>query len=198
MFINLIKRENGFYVSSLEIAEKFGKRHKNILRDIETLGTSEQFGRLNFEPSNYTNSQGKNMPMFLLTRDGFSILAMGFIGKEAMEWKEKFIEAFNQMEQTIKEQIPLLQQEIQQLKAQQRQLPPVKLPHKNKGTVIVPVPVNTLYGTDIEYRRVKKNDNRISDISYKEGELKRLSQICKGLSSKIDRLTHEIAKDRRR
>jgi Rha family phage regulatory protein len=84
--------------TSLIISDVFDKHHKNILRAIERLECSEEFGRLNFEPSSYLNEQNKPQPMFNITRDGFMWLAMGFTGKPAAEFKEKFIEAFNAME----------------------------------------------------------------------------------------------------
>ena len=88
--------------NSLMVAEKFEKRHDNVLRDIEKLECSSEFRLLNFEESSYTNSQNKTLPMIEMTRDGFAILCMGFTGKDAMEWKEKYIAAFNAMEDIIK------------------------------------------------------------------------------------------------
>ena len=88
-------------VSSLDIAEHFGKQHKNILRDIERLEIPDDFRRLNFEPSSYVNGQNKEQPAYNLTRDGFSFLVMGFTGKKANEWKVKYIEAFNLMEKEL-------------------------------------------------------------------------------------------------
>lgn len=90
-------------VSSLDVAEKFGKNHKEVLRAIQNLlGELESdFGQRNFAPSSYTNSQNKEQPLFNLTRDGFSLLAMGFTGKKALAWKVKYIEAFNAMEAAL-------------------------------------------------------------------------------------------------
>lgn len=87
--------------TSLLVAEKFNKRHKNVLRDIEKMECSDSFTRLNFEPSEYQDSTGRTLPMYLITRDGFTFLAMGFTGKEAATWKEKFISAFNKMEKQL-------------------------------------------------------------------------------------------------
>lgn len=69
--------------SSLMVAEKFGKEHKNVLRDIQNLECSQEFTKLNFELSNYKDSTGRKLPMYEMTRDGFTFLAMGFTGKEA-------------------------------------------------------------------------------------------------------------------
>ncbi len=90
--------ENHPITTSLQVAEKFEKDHDNVLRDIRNLECSEDFRLLNFEESSYTNKQGREMPMFTMTRDGFAFLALGFTGKAAAEWKEKYIAAFNAME----------------------------------------------------------------------------------------------------
>ena len=87
--------------TSLIVAEKFGKLHKNVIRDIENLECPEEFSGLNFEPGSYTDAQNQERPMYLITRDGFTLLAMGFTGKEAMAWKLKYIHAFNEMEKMI-------------------------------------------------------------------------------------------------
>ena len=88
--------------TSLIVAEAFDKEHRNILRDISQLECSEEFSQLNFEPSAYMN-RGKQYPCFNITRDGFTFLAMGFTGKKAAEFKERFIAAFNAMEQALRE-----------------------------------------------------------------------------------------------
>lgn len=100
--------------SSRDIAEHFGKEHKNVLRDIETL----QEGMLNFEQTpmffktTYIHPQnGQEYPMYLMNRDGFTILAMGFTGKAALEWKLKYIEAFNAMESELRSQQTALPQD---------------------------------------------------------------------------------------
>ncbi|ESX96962.1 Rha family transcriptional regulator [Mesorhizobium sp. LNJC403B00] len=85
-------------VDSLAVAERFGKLHKNVLRDVEGIECSEEFYRLNFEPIEYEDNRGRLQPMFRMTRDGFSLLVMGFTGPRAMRWKERYIQAFNMME----------------------------------------------------------------------------------------------------
>ncbi len=99
--IAIIKQNDQLWTTSLDIAEKFGKRHKNVLQSIENLECSEEFKRLNFRPSSYLNQQKKEQPMYLISKKGFSLLAMGFTGKKATEWKEKYIDAFNQMEKAV-------------------------------------------------------------------------------------------------
>ena len=63
---------------SLQIAETFKKEHKNVIRDIECLDCSEQFRRLNFELSSYRNQQNKRQKKYLITKDGFTFLVMGY------------------------------------------------------------------------------------------------------------------------
>jgi Rha family phage regulatory protein len=90
--------------TSLKVAEHFGRDHKNVLQSIENLGCSIEFTELNFQPSSYKDASGKLNPMFEMTRDGFTLLAMGFTGKEAMKWKEAYITAFNAMEAELQRQ----------------------------------------------------------------------------------------------
>lgn len=95
-------------VSSREIANNFKKNHKEVLRgidnQIEVLGGAQNCAGL-FIESKYQHPQNKQYyKEYLLTRDGFSLLVMGFTGAKALQWKLKYIEAFNKMEQYIKEQ----------------------------------------------------------------------------------------------
>ena len=88
---------------STDIAKHFGKQHKNVLRDLEALDIPEDFNRLNFEPVEYIDAKGEKRRAVRLTRDGFTLLAMWFTGKKAMAWKVRYIEAFNAMEDTLKQ-----------------------------------------------------------------------------------------------
>ena len=88
-------------VSSLDVAETFGKRHDNVLKDIRELECSDDFRLLNFEESAYLNSQNKKQPMYYMTRDGFTILVMGYTGEKAMRFKEAYIKQFNAMEKAL-------------------------------------------------------------------------------------------------
>jgi len=104
---NLIQvRENNLVTTSLLIAEKFDKNHFHILRDIESLiAEIEDKPILDcpkmFEKSHYVSSQNKSLPMYFITRDGFTLLVMGFTGSEALKWKLKYIQAFNEMEEAL-------------------------------------------------------------------------------------------------
>jgi Rha family phage regulatory protein len=98
----MTEKDGAPVVSSRYIAQVFGKRHDNLLSTIRNLACSSEFRLLNFKESCYKNEQGKRQPEFLLTRDGFSILIMGFTGKKAIAFKEAYINRFNQMEEFIK------------------------------------------------------------------------------------------------
>lgn len=100
--ITKINHEERTVVSSLDIAETFGKEHRRVLQDIREIGCSEEFRLHNFVQSSYENSQGKQQPMFLVTRDGFVLLAMGYTGELAMRFKEAYIKQFNAMESALR------------------------------------------------------------------------------------------------
>jgi len=83
------------------IADVFGKTHRDVIRALSLLECSEQFRKDNFTDSSYTSQQGKKLSCVEMTRDGFTFLCMGFTGKRAAEWKESYINAFNQMEKGL-------------------------------------------------------------------------------------------------
>lgn len=92
--------------NSLMVAKMFGKDHKTVLRTIETItdlksGLSEEFNRRNFVPISYKDSMNRKQKAYALTRDGFTLLAMGFTGKKALQFKEAYIKRFNEMEKLI-------------------------------------------------------------------------------------------------
>lgn len=103
--ITLFNQDGRILASSLDVAEKFGKSHNHVIRDIEDIISKSDCPNLDsemFVESTYQNSRGKTYKCYLMNRDGFSLLAMGFTGKEALQWKLKYIEAFNKMEETLK------------------------------------------------------------------------------------------------
>src|SRR6266702_3420616 len=83
------------------IADRFGKKHQHVLDGIRKVVCSESFSRSNFRRSDYVDYRGKTQPMYEVTRDGFSFLAMGYTGKKAAAFKEQFIDAFNRMEKAL-------------------------------------------------------------------------------------------------
>ncbi len=94
-------------VDSLFVAATFEKQHYNVLRDIGRItasnsGLSPEFIALNFEGNTYRDVRGRKLPRYLLTRDGFTMLVMGYTGSKAMHFKELYIHRFNEMEQCIR------------------------------------------------------------------------------------------------
>ena len=96
---------NKVVTTSLQVSKVFEKTHHNVLRDIRNLECSSDFQAFNFESSFYLrklpNNATKKEPMYYLTRDGFTFLAMGFTGKIAARFKEAYITAFNEMERKL-------------------------------------------------------------------------------------------------
>lgn len=103
MLVEIIKlnKEEVTVVTSLDVAETFGKRHADVLRDVEHLECSEEFRERNFALSSYKSLQNKTFPMYLITRDGFTLLVMGYTGEKAIKFKEGYIRQFNAMEKAL-------------------------------------------------------------------------------------------------
>lgn len=111
------------FTTSIDVAEKFGKGHNIVLRSIRKIiadshagpvckkdygskipvckNGGSSFAESNFKESAYLDEQNQQRPMFEMTKSGFSILAMGFTGKKALEWKIKYEQAFSAMEQAL-------------------------------------------------------------------------------------------------
>src|SRR5574344_145116 len=94
--------------TSLKVAEVFEKEHKHVLDAVRRLMRSAENSAViqMFQESIYLDEQGKERPMFIMNRDGFTLLAMGFNGKKALEFKIAYINAFNAMEAELKSQKP--------------------------------------------------------------------------------------------
>lgn len=113
-------------VDSLFVADFFEKQHKHVLRDIAkitqpTSGLSEEFIKSNFKEDKYKDVTGRKLPCYQMTRDGFTMLVMGYTGTKAMRFKELYIKRFNEMEEFIKtlvsarQEFPLLTENIKLL-----------------------------------------------------------------------------------
>ena len=98
--MDLVTINNGQAVTtSMKIAEYFGKKHQHVMEKIRKLldELPSEWGVSNFRQSSYFNVQGKEQPCYEMTKDGFTLLAMGFTGKKAIEFKINYINAFNEM-----------------------------------------------------------------------------------------------------
>ncbi|WP_283595131.1 Rha family transcriptional regulator [Limosilactobacillus galli] len=88
--------------TSLQVAKSFEKQHKNVLQSIQNLAAENSATRNMFVEGTYVN-RGKEYPMVYMNRDGFSLLAMGFTGAKALQFKLAYIEAFNEMEDNLRQ-----------------------------------------------------------------------------------------------
>lgn len=145
--------------NSLLVAEKFGKNHRDVLESIRELvrGCAENSADPMFAESTYTNEQnGQEYPMFLMNRDGFTLLAMGFTGKKAFKFKLDYIAAFNAMEQQLKEkrkpltgaeyllqQAQLMVEQERRLKSVERRLDAMEQERDENGKLLLQVPVSS-------------------------------------------------------
>lgn len=114
--INITNNSGILTTGSKEVALNFGKQHKNVLQNIDNImvqmNSAENSAQLNinsaqnlaqyFISDEYRDSSGKLNRQYQLTRDGFTLLVMGFTGAKALQWKLKYIEAFNKMEEALK------------------------------------------------------------------------------------------------
>ena len=113
----VLSTQNGEPVaSSRQIAESFEKNHRDVLRAVDGLKEDvRNFAQMFFE-TEAPDSYGRPQRTYLMNRDGFTLLAMGFTGKAALEWKLKYIQAFNEMEKKLSApQMPKLSKEMQAL-----------------------------------------------------------------------------------
>ncbi|WP_074013456.1 Rha family transcriptional regulator [Candidatus Sodalis sp. SoCistrobi] len=94
----VIIRNGKAVTTSLDVADYFDKRHERVLDKIRNLDCSPRFTEHNFVSSEYTDSTGRKLPMYTMTKDGFVFLVMGFTGKKAAAFKEAYIAEFNRME----------------------------------------------------------------------------------------------------
>ena len=111
----ITERDGVPVTTSRAVAEQFGKSHAHVIRDIETLITKlhepnldsetdslSDFASTHFQPFSALDTRGKEQPIYLLTRDGFTLLAMGFTGAKALQFKVAYINAFNRMEMLLR------------------------------------------------------------------------------------------------
>lgn len=109
----ILSTQNGEPVaSSRQIAENFEKNHRDVLRAVDNLKEDvRNFAQMFFE-STEPDSYGREQRTYLMNRDGFILLVMGFTGKAALEWKLKYIQAFNEMEKKLAQRPQLSRSEL--------------------------------------------------------------------------------------
>ncbi|EAJ7535924.1 phage antirepressor Ant [Campylobacter coli] len=99
--VNLNIKENKVFINSLDLAKVFNKNHRHILQTTKNQPQND-FTESNFILSTYKDKKGELRPCYNLTRDGFSLLVMGFTGEKAYKWKIEFIKVFNEMEKRLR------------------------------------------------------------------------------------------------
>lgn len=115
----VIMKDKQAVTSSLQVAESFNKNHQHVLRSIDGLKKDvSNFGQM-FIETNLPDSYGRNRRGYYMNRDGFTLLAMGFTGDKALQFKLQYIKAFNEMEQQVKFQVPATLPEALRLAADQ-------------------------------------------------------------------------------
>ena len=182
----VFEKEGKFFTDSLMIASTFERKHFNILELIKNLDCSKEFRDLNFQVSSYTNLQNKEFIKFVLTRDGFSMIAMGLTGSKAVQFKEMYINQFNQMEKALKEQYSKpIQKELSAmelmaitLKGFQEQETKVLFEIKKESESIKHETNQVLQKQKIEFdKQFKALDERISNIPTANQPTEQLSFI---------------------
>ena len=156
--------------TSLLVAETFEKEHRNVLKSIRKLMTAKNVAVAKmFDEQMYVNDQGKEQPMFYMNRDGFTLLAMGFTGDKAIDFKVEYINAFNKMEAELKSQqtkqlsaAESLLQSVQLLVAHERQLAILEHNQKNMQGAISSL-YDKVYGMQFETDMVKQKLNNEID-----------------------------------
>lgn len=169
--------------TSLAVSQHFNKKHQHILEAIRNLECSPEFGASNFRLSSYTTSQGKQLPMYEITRDGFSFLCMGFTGAVAAAWKEKYIAAFNAMEQELQQPASRLETHMAQLAAGMNTLlAQNRMVHKY---------IALLEMNQKGRRRIKREDEaiilRLRDEGLSQADIARLLRIS---ATAVNRIIH--------
>lgn len=140
---NLVQISNGKTVTnSLLVSEKFNKQTQHVNRAIKDIIGSVQNWTDMFSEAYYKDSQGKEQPYFLMNRDGFSLLVMGFTGKKAMQFKLEFINAFNAMEKQLQNsiQVPTTFSQALRLAAEQAE----QIEAQKKHTAVIAAQLSTI------------------------------------------------------
>ena len=193
--VSIVERNGSFFVSSEQIAEKFGKPHKNIIRTIRNLkkDLSNDFYGLNFEPVDIPDKNkfyGNNPAVrYMITRDGFSILVMALTGRKAGIWKERFLEAFNSMEKQIIGEIPKLKARIAELEARK---PQKRLPSPEKSTLMTPQYQEDLLGKMILVGFERCVIKTLDKVDLLEAQQVHMLKIIEGLHSKFEAVASQL------
>lgn len=195
--------------TSLQVAEYFGKPHYDVLKSIKSLDCSDLFRDGNFSLSCYTKKNGnitKSYPMYYMTRDGFTFLAMGFTGKVAAKFKEAYINAFNEMEDILRSgqenryALSILKSELTKVnKNLRRAITTGRLKYGNSYGPAGDIPSSfSLYEQDSYIKNVKNImahvNNALLTAYFLNTELQKKDETIQELEQTIKRIRLETAK----
>lgn len=160
LFRELVIAKHGeVFTTSRQVAELFGKEHRNVLRAIRLLDCDEEFTALNFELTDFIDKNGDPRPEYLMTKDGMVFLVMGFTGKKAAQFKLLYIRAFNWMAEKIRitHELTSWQRDFTRREA-------------------VSVANGTLHGQGLARRRIEKHA-----LSHEQAAIHAKLQLCLNL-----------------
>lgn len=184
-------REDRAVCTSLDVAETFGKAHDKVMRDIREIGCSPEFNAANFGDITYLDSRNRKQKACIMTRDGFTLLVMGYTGELAMKFKEAYIKQFNAMEEALRGKLlerekgisvrQALTKAIQQSNENERM-------HGHAYSIYTNCIYKVLFGNDANQLRelygIKKTDN-LRDCFSKE-ELSAIQSMEMLISGCVD------------
>ncbi|PUD95513.1 hypothetical protein DA477_12455 [Levilactobacillus brevis] len=169
----VIMKDKQAVTSSLQVAETFSKQHKHVLESIDKLAAENPATKSMFATGAYEN-RGKQYPMYYMNRDGFTLLAMGFTGDKALQFKLQYIDAFNEMEQQVKFQVPSTLPEALRLAADQAEKISVLQPKADYTDKMLANPgLETTSVIAKNYGYSTREFNKLLhglDIQYKQGK----------------------------
>ena len=156
LFQKLVSAQEGeVFTTSRQIAELFGKEHRNVLRAIRLLECDEEFTALNYELTDFIDKNGDSRPEYLISKDGMVFLVMGFTGKKAAQFKLLYIRAFNWMMEQLQEN-----QELQHLL------------HDFTRRAALSVSKGSFHGQGLAQRRIEKRA-----LGLEQAQLKARAQL---------------------
>ena len=186
--------------NSLLVAKSFGKEHKHVLDSIRKLidGCAEISADPMFEETTYVNEQnGQTYPMYLMNRDGFTLLVMDFKGKRAMQFKIEYIKAFNSMEEQInasqkpKSQLEILQMSINQLVEQEHRLSSVERDVAETKKEIAEMKQERIENGKL-LLEAEVSDNKVPEISMRNKIRRLVNQYAAATNTSQRDIWHDI------